>query len=164
MDTIAFIQHTVGMTGEIFTPLAEDLRDSPMHRAYPSGNHAMWCVGHMAYADGHLNWLIFGDPNPQAGWADLFQAGTSPQDDSSAYPTYGQVLQAFATTRANWIERIGQLAASDLGNPCAHAPEGFDAFFGTWGKALAALSFHAMHHRGQLADIRRSLGRGPLFA
>ncbi len=164
MNTIDFLQHTFVVTGDIFVGLAEDLRGHEMHRAFPGGNHAMWCVGHMACSDASSRTMVFGEPSPLEHWGELFNGGTMPVDDPSVYPAYDEVIDAFKQARADVVQRIARLNPADLDEPSAQVIEGFEPIFGTVGKALGMIATHGMHHRGQLADIRRSLQRQPLLA
>ncbi len=124
----------------------------------------MWCVGHIALADGQMVGMLEARDNPLAEWQSMFSAKTPPTDNADNYPPYDQVLAAWREMRRTIRAALDTLAEADLDKPNPHAPEGFEAFFGTFGKTLASVSLHTMHHRGQLADIRRSLSREPIMA
>ncbi|MEM1099882.1 MAG: hypothetical protein AAGH92_13975, partial [Planctomycetota bacterium] len=66
--------------------------------------------------------------------------------------------------RRTILAGLDRLTEADLNRPNMQTPEGFEAFFGTLGKVAASAPLHTMHHRGQLADIRRKLSRPPLMA
>lgn len=161
---INVLKQSMGMSSRMVLGLAEDLRDQPMRRACENGNHALWIMGHLAYSEAQLRRFMTGEPNPLGHWAELFDGGTQPSDDASRYPGYDEVIQAFQAERGNTLARLDAMTDADLDAPSAEAPEGFDDFMGTVGKCLLVTSIHPWHHRGQLADIRRAIGRGPLFA
>ena len=87
---------------------------------------------------------------------------TEPTDDAAAYPAYEDVLAKYETVRAAVIEYVGSLTDDDLEKP-SHAPEEMQAFFGTVGQCLAAITVHLSFHGGQLADARRAAGRSALM-
>jgi len=164
MTGVEAFKTTMGLSAMLFESLAEDLRDSPMAVPCDGGNHALWSVGHMAYSEGQFLYMLFDMENPVAQWKDLFDGGTQPSSDASIYPTYDEVIDRYRELRAQMMARLDELTDADLDKPTPNPPEGFEQFFGTIGNALAALATHPMHHRGQLADARRSLQREPVLA
>jgi hypothetical protein len=164
MNTVETLNTAYGMAMKMFLGLAEDLRDQPMARPCPGGNHAMWNVGHIAFSDANLHYVMFGGDNPLADWKPLFAGGAEPSDDASIYPSYDEVLEQLAKMHARNTKRFSELTDADLADTSANSPEGFEQIFGTIGSCLTVTGLHPMHHRGQLAVIRKSLQRGPLMA
>lgn len=164
MNTVETLNAAYGMAMNMFLGLAEDLRDQPMARPCPGGNHALWNVGHIAYSDANLHYVMFGSDNPLAEWKPLFGGGTEPSDDASIYPSYDEVLEQFGKMHARSTQHLSTLTDANLADASANSPKGFEQIFGTIGSCLTVMSLHPMHHRGQLAVIRKSLQRSTLMA
>ena len=162
MTTVETLNNAYGMAMQMFLGLAEDLRDHPLASPCPGGNHAMWNVGHVAYSDGSLNRTMFDSDNPLVDWKPLFAGGTEPSDDAAAYPGYDEVLEQARQMHARNAERFSQLTDADLAKASANTPPGREEIFGTIGSCLTVTALHPMHHRGQLAVIRKALQRGPV--
>lgn len=146
--------------------LAEDLADAPMATVLPDGgHHAMWLMGHAAHSEGGLLGIITGEPNPLAAWGPLFQQGSHPANASGKYPPYREVLDQFTRLRARTIALVWRLTATELdARPKSLPAELADIpYFATVGRVLTFTAMHQMSHFGQLADIRRRLGRAPLL-
>ena len=163
MTTVETLNAAYGMSMQMFLGLAEDLRDQPMARPCPGGNHAMWNVGHIAYSDANLHYLMFDSDNPLAEWKPLFNGGTEPSDDAAIYPSYDQVIEQARKMHERNTRHFSTLTDADLADASANSPKGFEHIFGTIGSCLTLTSLHPMHHHGQLAVIRKSLQRSPLM-
>jgi uncharacterized damage-inducible protein DinB len=165
MHTTDAIRNALLLSFEWNRTLAEDLRDAPL--AFPTangGNHATWIIGHAAVAQAGLRSMITGEPNPLAQWEAIFGGGTTPSSDASNYPSFDELLR---TWRSEHDKTLALLAAQDDASldakPKALPPTMADfPDFATVGRILLFIAMHEMSHRGQLADVRRSLGRSVL--
>ncbi len=146
--------------------LAEDLADAPMTTVLPDGgHHAMWLIGHAAHSEGGLLGIITGEPNPLDAWGPLFQQGSHPTNASSKYPPYREVLDHFSRLRAKTIALASRLTDTELDARPNSLPAELAGipYFATVGSVLLFTAMHQLSHFGQLADIRRRLGRAPLL-
>ena len=164
MNATEVLAHSLATSAHLFGTLAEDLRDHPMARAADGGIHATWAVGHVAFSEAHFHQMITGVDNPLASWGEHLAGGTTPTDDASVYPSYDEALEQLHALHKKTVELVKGMSETDLDRKVDGMPPEFDAFFGTVGKVFCAATIHPMHHNGQLADIRRSLGRAPLIA
>ncbi len=165
MKATDVIRAALDISTNMTLPLIEDLKEHAM--AFPTangGNHALWNLGHLAYSEGGLNELMTGDPNPLAEWKELFDMGTTPSDDASKYPSFDEVMQKFHELRAINVKLLDSLSDEDLDRPSKNVPDEWKEMFGTYGQCLIMIGLHIMHHRGQVADIRRSLKKEPMMA
>ena len=145
--------------------LVNDMKDAPTTFPTPNGgNHPLWVVGHLLFAEGHLiDVFIQGKEHPTAQWNDLFGIGSEPTADASAYPSLEELLGKWEETRARTLAYLDTLSDDDLDKP-SHAPAEAQDTFGTVGKCLITLSLHFTFHGGQVADARRAARREPLLA
>lgn len=164
MNAIQFVQLSLEMSKNWVLGLAADAQDVALTRPTPKGgNHPLWCIGHLAFAEGNLvHKYIKGEANPMAEWAELFDAGTQPSDDASAYPSFEELMGKFQSIRADTMALVETLSDADLDKPSKAEGE-MQEWFGTVGQCLAAIPIHFGFHGGQIADARRAAGKPPLM-
>jgi hypothetical protein len=72
--------------------LLDEMEADALLRPGPwGGDHAMWIARHLAVIEGRLHKMLHRTPNPVEHWKPLFDWGSEPQDDPSAYPPYEEV-------------------------------------------------------------------------
>lgn len=143
--------------------LLEDMKASPLMRPGPwGGNHAMWIVGHLTVIEGRLHKMLLGTPNPVERWKPLFDWGSEPLDDPSAYPPYEEVLATFQRLRARTIEFLNEVGEEGLDQPTKCQPPGWGGFE-TVGSVIMIIACHACGHLGGLTVVRRASGKSPMF-
>jgi DinB superfamily len=143
--------------------LLEEMKADPFVRPGPwGGNHAMWIAGHLAVIEGRLHKMLYGTPNPVEHWKPLFDWGSEPQHDPSAYPPFDQVLQTFRHLRAGTLAFLEEVGEEGLDRPTKYQPPGFSGFE-TVGPAILIIACHAFGHFGGLTVVRRASGRQPVF-
>lgn len=163
MQSMELLRMARAMADRATLGLIEDMRDAPLTRPTPNGgNHPLWVLGHLAYAEGLARQALVGGPHPLAAWAPLFSFGVEPGDDAGAYPAFDEVMARYrelhdANTRL--LEEIGE---QGLDRPIKSPPPGFAEIFKTPGHVFLVGALHTMHHRGQVADARRAAGRAPI--
>lgn len=164
MKTVEFIRMGLNLSTKAALALIEDLKDRPL--TFPTvrgGNHPLWILGHLAFSEGWvMREIMLGRPNPLAHWKDLFAPGTEPSAEASRYPEYDCVKKAFQNIRTETVSILEELTDADLDQPSKNCPPELQEFVGTYGKCFLLSLIHPMHHRGQVADARRSLGLKPL--
>lgn len=147
--------------------LLADMQDAPLTMPTPQGgNPPLWIAGHLVYSEARLtNELLLDKPGPLLEWGETFGRGTQPSSDAGAYSvSIPEILAKWDEIRANTLAILAGLSDEDLDKPTAKCPPGREAVFGTLGKAFTMVAMHPLHHRGQVADARRALGRQPLMA
>ncbi len=127
------------------------------------GNHALWTLGHLAYIEGTVPQILFGEPNPVAHWEKLFGTGTKPLADASAYPPYAEVRETFHRVRAANVARLQLLSDSELDSRPRNVPPMFEPFMSTIASVYTVIALHTMVHYGQITDARRVAGLPPLL-
>jgi uncharacterized damage-inducible protein DinB len=150
----------------LLLPMLEDLRDAPLERTLPEqGNHAHWIAGHLVFSEGHIvQRIALGEPNPAEDLRELFRGGTVPDPAGVGYPPYERLLERYRNARTETIRILSAFDGRELEAKPAELPAGYDSFFPHKAACFIVCGTHPMHHRGQLADIRRRLGRPRLIA
>ena len=144
--------------------LLETMKDTALLQPGPfGGNHAMWILGHVTVAEGRLHKVLFGTPNPVEHWKVLFDWGSEPTTDPSAYPAFDEVLQTYRRLRAKTRAFLDEVGDRGLDQPTRMAPPGLEAPFATVGKAVLTIAMHQTFHNGEAAVSRRASGQPPLF-
>jgi hypothetical protein len=164
MTAIELIRWALRRTDEGITRLVADMRDAALTRPTANGgNHPLWCLGHLAFIEGTIPHILFGEPNPVAHWKPLFAAGTQPQADAGAYPAFDEVLSTYRELRATNLKRLDEIGDAGLDRAPRAVPPGFEESMRTIGQTLLLVALHQMVHYGQITDARRVAGRQPLL-
>ena len=164
MNAVDYARMTLEMSKGWILGLAADMQDHPLVQPTPhGGNHPLWCIGHMAYAEANLvNVFIKGEQNPLAQWQSLFDMGSTPSANADDYPSYDELLGKFEEVRAATLAYLDGITEADLDKP-SHCPEEMREWFGTVAQCLAAIPIHFAFHGGQISDARRAAGKPPLM-
>ncbi|QOV90073.1 DinB family protein [Humisphaera borealis] len=164
MQAIDLVRHALGVGDHVFQGLVADLRDHPMATQAPTGgNHAIWTLGHITLLEAGIPGIFFGESNPLASWEPLFQVGSKPTNDASAYPSFDELLGQYRQQRATTMKILDQVGESGMDRVPAHIPKGFEKAMATFGLTLLTMALHQMLHAGELADIRRAVGIKPMM-
>ena len=166
MKAIDVIRASLAQSFEWNKMLAEDLRDSPL--VFPTvngGNHASWVIGHAATAQSTLRSFITGEPNSLTKWDSILGIGSTPVNAPNVYPEYGELLEAWYLQYAATRSLLESYDDTMLDQKPRGLPEMFreEPSFQSIGLVFLFIAMHEMSHRGQLADVRRALGR-PVLA
>jgi hypothetical protein len=166
MQSKELIKIGLQTSDNLIQPMLADLKDSPLTAPTSAGgNHAWWIAGHLTFAEGHLLWnFMRGEPNPLAEWKELFAGGTQPLADAAGYPAYDEILGKYQDIRVQTYALLESLSEEDLDQASKNVPAERKDFFGTYRQCFLAIMLHGMMHRGQLADVRRTLGRDVMMA
>ena len=166
MQSKELLRAGLQLSDQLVLPMLEDLKGEPL--AAPTangGNHPWWIAGHLTFGEGNLFWnYMRGEPNPVAEWKDFFDGGTQPCPEGKQYPPYEELLGKYRELREQTLTLLDSLREQDLDQPSKNVSEELRGFFGTYRQCFLVAILHGMMHRGQLADVRRSLGRGVLMA
>lgn len=148
--------------GDQFAGALGDMKDAPLTRPCKNGNHAMWIAGHLAVVEGRLHKMLLGIPNPLEHWKPLFDWGSTPVDDASAYPPFEEVLGAYSKLRAGTVAYLESLDEAALDAPVKLGSPHFP-ICDTVGNTLITIAAHQAGHAGEAWVIRRAAGKKPFF-
>jgi DinB superfamily len=149
--------------GDQFSRALADMKDAPLTRPGEwGGNHPMWIAGHLAVVEGRMHKNLFGVANPLEHWKPLFDWGTEPMDDASAYPPFEEVLGQFTKLRSKTLEYLEALDDAELDQPVKVPAPDFP-IFDTVGNTLLTIAVHQCAHAGEAFVVRRAAGKTPFF-
>lgn len=148
------------MEGMVADLDGKDLVAAPTARG---GNHALWVLGHLAVSEASIvGKFIKGQEPALKEWQGLFGLGSEPAGDLSKYPTKAEVLKKSQAVRQETLDLLRSLSDKDLDKPTSVQQN--REIFGTIGRCLVTMVHHQAFHLGQIAVVRRALGRKPAFA
>ena len=134
----------------------EGLTDEEFYRAPDSVNHMLWLLGHAANTRFGLIILMGGADQRQ--WKDLFSKGSQPGDEQSL-PSASEVRDYWTKAVAALNAHFETLTDEDLSKTCARE---FAIADKTILGAAMFLAGHEMYHLGQMAALKKWLGKGQL--
>ncbi len=120
------------------------------------GNHALWTLGHLAWADELFLMSLTGEPSelPEA-WAPKFGMGSTPTPDPSQYPPIAELKQAAGDVRDRLTQWFEGASEAEMTNP---VPKPLEGFASDIGQLMFSIAGHEWMHAGQLTVVRKSLG------
>jgi len=164
MKAIDVLRNALAISDFATLRLIEDMRDAPLTAPTPrGGNHPLWVLGHMAFVEGGIPHILFGEPHPLEKWAPLFAPGTEPLNDAKAYPPFEEILRTYRDLRARNLQILEKLGDEGLLMVPKAPMQGMEDRMKTAADVFTLLALHHMNHRGQVADARRAAGRKPVF-
>lgn len=163
MKAIEAIRMAFAVSERSAMSLIEDLRNDSLAQPFDRANHALWTLGHLTVAEGLVPTVLFGEASPVAHWEKLFAPGTQPSASAADYPPFDEVLATFKKLRVRNLQILEELGEEGLSQPSKQPWPGLEELQSTAGKALLLIALHQMFHGGQMADVRRALGRAPIF-
>lgn len=137
----------------------EKMRDHQLVTCSPKGGpHPYWVLGHLAFAEGMVRDILYGEPNPLASWDHWFNYDTEVMPDTSQCPSFDELLSKYHELRAENLKILDSLTESDFDKPTVNPPEPAIALFQTFGHSFLFIANHQMAHRGQVAASMRTAG------
>jgi hypothetical protein len=134
----------------------EGLSDEEFYPAPETANHMLWLLGHAANT--RLGLIVLMGGADQRPWAELFSKGSQPGDETTL-PPVNEVRESWTKAVAALNAHFESLTDADLAKPCARDfPIADKSILG----AAAFLAGHEMYHLGQMAALRKWLGKGQL--
>lgn len=145
----------MGLIGDL---KGEELIASPIANG---GNHALWVLGHITVSEaGILNSYVLGEKNPLEEWNAKFGAGSTPSSKPEDYPPIEEMIAKFEGVRKHTLKVLSEMSDEQLDEK-SHAD---NPYFEKKANCFLLMISHAAFHAGQVADVRKSLGKKPLLA
>jgi hypothetical protein len=121
--------------------------------------HIRWLTGHLVYSAGMTARQLGADYEPDGAYDRLFGRGSEVTDDAGIYPPFSELREELYELHDKAIAAASVATDEELD---ADLPKeaGFEA---TLMNAAQFLCMHTFYHAGQIAQLRRSLGRERSF-
>jgi hypothetical protein len=79
MHTKEFIQSALTASHRAVLSVIDKMSDAPTTFPTPNGGcHPLWVLGHLAFVEGMIPTVLFGEPNPVAEWQKYFGENSEP--------------------------------------------------------------------------------------
>ena len=125
--------------------------------------HTLWQVGHLAASQVALVHVrCFGrdySSHAPLSYRDLFGKDSTPSADPSIYPPIKVVREFFERALRETLDLVSTMDEAALAETAGGAAH---PYFSTKAGAVAMVAMHETFHGGQIALIRRVLGKRPL--
>ncbi len=153
------IADAIKSTEELLIRFLEGFDDANA-TAQPAGlpNHAVWTLGHLALTMHRAAEQIAGAAFPLPWDPEPYAFGSSPTGASEDYPPLAEMIDNYHRAFALLLEAVRSAGNEGLSRP-VH-----------WGQTTVTardlalrMVFHNGAHCGQLVDLRRALGLGPVI-
>lgn len=158
MNTKDLLRYNINLSHGVTKAYLDDVTDDEMLvRAVPGSNHLAWQLGHLVASERSLLEAIGADvPDLPDGFAETHGKENVGSDDPSEFLSKAEYFQL--------MERMHKAAeakidATDEAGLDAPTPENLRSFLPTVGSILLMAGSHEMMHSGQIAAIRRKLGK-----
>ena len=158
MDSqIAPSVHQYGVSTSLFEMALEGLSKEELLKSVGDGSNPMiWMVGHLASTRSSLLNLL--GRKQEVSWAGRFGRGTT-ISDAGEYPPLEQMLAVWKDTTTALMARFEEISDQELS---AESPRNFPVPDKTIRGAISFMAYHEAYHVGQMAYLRKWLGRGSL--
>ncbi|QDU36786.1 DinB superfamily protein [Maioricimonas rarisocia] len=165
MNRIAHLIDRLRFARSYTEALIRDLDEGLWFRQPAEGvTHITWQIGHITVSQHSLCLRRIHGQRPEdeslipAGFRELFGKGSTPVVDAAAYPTVDAIRKVFDDVHAAALSVCGDLTDDVLDEAVAPPHPAFSNKFG----AIRFAAEHELIHAGQIALLRRLMGRPPL--
>ena len=158
MNVKDLLHYNVTLSHNITKTYLGDITDEEMLvRAVPGSNHLAWQLGHLVASERSLLEAIGVDvPDLPEGFAEKHGKENTDSDDPSEFLSKSEYFELMDQMHQAADAAIDKTDEAGLDLP---TPEKLRSFFPNVGSVLLMAGSHEMMHAGQMAAIRRKLGK-----
>ncbi len=158
MNVKDLLHYNVTLSHNITKTYLGDITDEEMLvRAVPGSNHLAWQLGHLVASERSLLEAIGVDvPDLPEGFAEKHGKENTDSDDPSEFLSKSEYFELMDQMHQAADAAIDKTDEAGLDLP---TPEKLRNFFPNVGSVLLMAGSHEMMHAGQIAAIRRKLGK-----
>jgi len=158
MNVKDLLRYNVTFTHNVTKKYLDDVTDDEMLvRAVPGSNHLAWQLGHLVASERSLLEAIGADvPDLPEGFAEKHGKENASSDDPGDFLTKSEYFELMQQMHHAAETAIDKTDEAGLDEP---TPEKLRGFFPNVGAVLLMAGSHEMMHAGQIAAIRRKLGK-----
>jgi hypothetical protein len=136
-------------------------REELLSRLGPDRNHAWWLFGHIVVCTDIAKYLQSSSHRivPEA-WEQHFAMRTKPSDSGEGYPDKEALIAQFHANIDATIAATKQMSDANFADaPATELPAPLNKYFLNKRDVISGFTTHAAYHSGQIAIIRKMLGR-----
>ena len=162
-STSAFSKHLFTqyeVTRRMIAALAEDFTDEEAIKPAGGCKPLVWYLGHVATSENALLKYFGGESILDADHFKRYGRGSDGGADFSD-ASKAQMLELLSTLRGRMKEFLFALTPDDLSREANE--EVLHPLFANLSSAISLIVAHNGYHAGQIADLRRAMGKNPLF-
>ena len=149
--------HQYGVSTSLFEMALDGLSEKELLQSVGDDSNPMiWIVGHLTSSRSSLLNLL--GHEHKVPWGGLFARGAT-VDDPGQYPPMAEMLAIWKETTAALTARFEALTDEELS---AESPRNFPVPDKTIRGAISFMAYHEAYHVGQMAYLRKWLGKGSL--
>ena len=159
MDVRDAIRGNLESANFILNSYRADLTDQDLlKRVVPQANHIAWQLGHLIASTNMSIEVLSAGKAPQLpeNFVSAHSKETTTVDTASTFQTKATYVDLFAKQKEVLKQIIEQIPLSDLDKP---GPESMRSYAPTLGSVLTMAGTHILMHVGQIAVLRRALGK-----
>ncbi|MHC4428694.1 MAG: DinB family protein [Planctomycetota bacterium] len=158
MNAKDLLRYNISLTHHITKQYLSDMTEEEMLvRAVPGSNHLAWQLGHLIVSERSLLEAIGAAvPDLPDGFAKKHGKENIGSDDPGDFLTKAEYFALMEQMHKAAEAAIDETDEAGLDVP---SPEKLRSFFPTVGSVLFMAGSHEMMHAGQIAAIRRKLGK-----
>lgn len=143
----------------IMTSYLSDMSDSDLLvRPVPGAHHAAWQLGHLITSESQMILGVRAGSAPALPPEFLARhdKASARRDAPTDFYSKDQYLSFMNSVREATLSLLGQLSENDLSQP---GPEAMRSYAPKVGSVFQSIAHHELMHSGQIAVIRRALGK-----
>jgi hypothetical protein len=142
--------------------LAKDFTDEEARQAAGGNKPLVWYLGHTTITKDSVLSLYTGSESALSEeYRGRFGRGSDGSADFGDAPAKEELLATFKDVHGRLREFLSSLEPEDMSRPAGR--EAFHPLLSTLGSAVALVVAHDGYHAGQIAVLRRAMGKDPLF-
>src|SRR5262249_25950447 len=143
MQTKEAILFALNFSNGALMSALDEMSGAPTTFPTPNGGcHPLWVIGHLAFVEGMIPEILFGEPNPVAEWATLFGTQSEARADASGYPAFAQVRGKYEQLRARNLALLESFSEADLDRKTVRPPARLEHEFATFGQSFLTVALH----------------------
>jgi hypothetical protein len=159
MKTHEAISSNLHTSRFIMTSYLNDLSDEDLIvRPVPAAHHAAWQIGHLILSESQMINGVRASSAPALPpeFAARHDKGAAKASDNTQFYSKSQYLSFMNNLREATLALLSQLSEEDLSKP---GPEAMRSYAPKVGSVFLSIANHELMHSGQIAVIRRTLGK-----
>lgn len=159
MNGTQAIERLLQVSDYMLKTYLEGIEDSELTtRPTENANHLAWQLGHIIAAENEMmEWLKPGSsPQLPEGFTEKHSSATAGNDEASFFLTKNEYLELYDQQRSATYAILHSFTDEELDKP---GPKEMRSYAPTIGCVMVHQGDHTLLHTGQMAVIRRKLGK-----